>query len=61
MLAVVSSGHPGLSDWLLLIAAIVFVVAAVLAASTAPRPAWVNAAVLQLVGLALLAVAWLVL
>lgn len=62
MLAAVSSGHPDLSDWLLLVAFIVFVLAAVLAAATTvARPAWLNAAVLQLAGLALLALAWLVL
>lgn len=60
MLADIASGHFDLSDWLFLIAAIVFAVAAIAAyvRQAVPRD-WVP--VLVPVGLALVSVAWLVL
>ena len=65
LLADISHGHVDLSDWLLLIAAIVFAVAAVVtvvpAPAERPRPVWVSHAYLVAVGLCLFAVAWLVL
>jgi hypothetical protein len=54
------SGHVLLADWLWLIAAVVFVVGAVIAASRAAK-AWADTTVLTLAGLALTAVALLVL
>lgn len=62
MIADISHGHVTLADWLFLIAAVVFVLAAILSASTAvARPSWLNTVTLTAVGLACVAVAWLVL
>jgi hypothetical protein len=52
-------GHILLSDWLLLIAAIVFVVAAIVIAVKTPKP-WLDWSALTSVGLAAVAVALLV-
>jgi hypothetical protein len=52
-------GHILLSDWLLLIAAILFAVAAVVIAVTTEKP-WINWSGLVAVGLAAVAVALLV-
>jgi hypothetical protein len=52
-------GHILLSDWLLLIAAIVFVVAAIVVAVKTPRP-WLDWSALTSIGLAAVAVALLV-
>lgn len=58
-------GHILLSDWLLLIGAVLFVLAAVLslvvATTERPRPAWLGHGFLIAAGLALVAVGWLVL
>lgn len=61
MIATLIDGHDTLADWLFLIAAVLFVVGAVARATSASEgrvalPGW-----LLEVGLALLAVAWLVL
>ena len=62
MIADISHGHITLADWLFLIAAVLFVLAAALAGyATAARPAWLNTTTLTAVGLACIAVAWLVL
>ena len=58
MFATIASGHVDLADWLYLIAAVVFVVDAVLKLVGRPDP---TRGALIPVGLALLAVAWLVL
>jgi hypothetical protein len=64
------TGHGLLSDWLLLIGAIVFFVAAIIAVvpmqhtTTEPArtyPAWLGHGFLIAIGLTLIAVAWLVL
>jgi hypothetical protein len=52
-------GHILLSDWLLLIAAIVFVIATVVVAAATPK-AWASWNVLASAGLALVAIALLV-
>jgi hypothetical protein len=58
MIATLSTGHVDLADWLFLIAAILFVLAGVLAAIQKPDP---THGALVPFGLALIAVAWLVL
>jgi hypothetical protein len=59
MLAVgITSGHVLLADWLFLIAAVFFAIAAILAWSRRPDPS--NGALVP-IGLCLVAVAWLVL
>lgn len=58
MLVALSSGHVDLADWLFLIAFIVFVIHVVLAALSVAIPAKLA---LTQIGLALLALAWLVL
>lgn len=60
MIATLIDGHTLLSDWLLLAAAVVFVVGAVIAGSRAVK-AWADTTTLLLAGLALVAAAWLVL
>jgi len=57
MFATVSSGHVDLSDWLLLIAFIVFVIAAIVTFVEASIPK-IN---LIAIGLALVSLAWFVL
>ena len=57
MIATLSSNHPDLSDWLLLIAFIVFVIAAVFQAFAAAVPARLH---LIAIGLALLTLAFFV-
>jgi hypothetical protein len=52
-------GHILLSDWLLLIAAIIFLVAAIVIAVKSPKP-WLDWSALTSVGLAATAVALLV-
>lgn len=52
-------GHRLLSDWLLIVAAVAFVVAAVVVAARAPRP-WRDWSAIVAVGLAAVAVALLV-
>jgi hypothetical protein len=52
-------GHILLSDWLLLLAAIVFIVAAIVVAVKTPKP-WLDWSALTSVGLAAVAVALLV-
>jgi hypothetical protein len=52
------SGHVTLADWLFLLAAVVFVIAAVLAWTKRPDP---TTGALVPIGLALVAVGWLVL
>jgi hypothetical protein len=58
MITTLSTGHVDLADWLFLIAAILFVLAGVLAAIQKPDP---THGALVPFGLALIAVAWLVL
>lgn len=58
MLATLSSGHHDASDWLLLIAVVLFVIALALALSTrAARPHWLTATTLQIAGFIALALA----
>lgn len=52
------SGHVTLADWLFLLAAVAFVIAAVLAWSRRPDP---TTGALVPIGLALVAIGWLVL
>lgn len=62
MIADIAHGHVTFADWFFLIAAVLFVLAAVLAASTAvARPSWLNATTLTALGLACVAVAWVAL
>lgn len=61
-LATISEGHPDFADVMFLVAFILFLLAAVLSIPpTNPRPAWLNAMVFLALGLASLALAWLVL
>ena len=59
MIGTLSTGHYDLSDWLLLIGALVFVIGAVLslAPTATARPSWLNAITLQFIGLTLLTLA----
>lgn len=62
MIADISHGHVTFADWFFLIAAVLFVLAAVLAASArVERPTWLNTATLTALGLACVAVAWIAL
>ena len=63
MIATVSSGHPDLSDWLLLIAFVLFVAAWIVhvAGPITVAPKLINGLSFAFAGLASLALAWLVL
>ena len=61
MLADISHGHVDAADWLFLIAAIVFVIAAIINWLGGVLATRVNPATLTCVGLALVAFAWLLL